>query len=150
MVMLDSVDEQLIKLLGQNARQSSETLAKRLKISSATVRRRLKKLVQSNSLRIVGLVDPKKLGLDLAVVITLNVHHSKIESIMEELAKLSEIRWILVTTGRFDIIVLARFRSTNHLYDFMSKNIAQLEGLKNSETFICLKGKKRGPYLTLT
>ncbi len=138
----DSTDERLVRLLGQDARQNSETLAKQLKLSSATVRRRLRKLTRDDLLHIVGVIDPTKFGFPVAVVITLDVAHNKLESAMEALAKRSEILWLSITTGRFDIIALAGFRSTNRLSEFMTKELAQLEGLKNSETFICLDIKK--------
>jgi len=149
MSMLDSIDEQLARLLGQDARQNSETLAKQLKLSSATVRRRLRKLIRDDLLHIVGVVDPAKFGFPVAVVITLDVAHDKLELAMEALVKQPEIRWVSTTTSRFDIIALARFRSTNRLSEFMTKELAQLEGLKDSETFICLDVKK-GRYVPFT
>jgi len=100
--------EQLVKLLGQDAQQNSETLARRLNLSAATVSRRLRKLIRSELLHIVGVVDPNNFGFPLAAVITLDVAHDKLESAMEALAKLPEIKWVSTTTGRFDIIALAR------------------------------------------
>jgi Lrp/AsnC family transcriptional regulator for asnA, asnC and gidA len=145
----DSMDEQLVQLLGQDARQKSETLAKQLNLSSATVRRRIRRLIRDELIHIVGVVDISKFGFPVAVVMTLDVTHDKLESATEVLAKRPEIKFIATTTGRFDIIVLARFRSNNNLSEFMTKVMAQLEGLKDSETFICLDVKK-GRYLQLT
>ena len=76
----DSMDEQLVRLLGQGARQNSEILAKQLNVSSATVRRKLRKLIQSGSLHIIGVVDPNGFGLPLAVVIALDVAHGKLKA----------------------------------------------------------------------
>lgn len=149
MIVPDSVDEQLVRLLGQDARQNSDTLAKRLNISAATVRRRLKKLIRSGSLRIIGVIDPINFGLPLAAVITVDVAHDKVELAMEALAKWPEVRWASTTTGRFDIIAFAWFSSTYGLSNFLTKQLAQLEGLKDSETFICLDVKK-GRYVALT
>ncbi len=147
--MPDSIDEQLVRLLGQDARQNSETLAKQLKLSSATVRRRLRKLIRDDLLHIVGVIDPTKFGFPVVVVITLNVSLNKLESAMEALAKQPEILWLSTTTGRFDVIALAGFRSTNRLAEFVTKELAQLEGVKDSETFVCLDVKK-GHYVPFT
>ena len=65
---------------------------------------------------------------------------------MEALAKRPEIRRVSTTTGRFDIIALAQFRSTDYLSGLMIKELAHLEGLKDSETLICLDLKK-GRYV---
>ncbi len=143
------MDEQLVRLLGQDARQNSETLAKQLNLSTATVRRRLRKLIRSESLHIIGVVDPTKFGLPLAVVIALDVTHDKLESAMAVLANRPEIKWVSTTTGRFDIIALARFHSTDSLSSFLTDQLARMEGVRNSETFICLDTKKMR-YVPLT
>lgn len=145
----DSIDKQLVKLLGQDARQDSKTLAKQLNLSAATVRRRLRELIRNKSLHIIGTVDPTRFGLTLAAVITLDVSHDKLESTMEWLANRPEVKWVSTTTGRFDIIVLARFPSTDSLSDFLTNQLARMEGVTNSETFICLDIRK-GRFVPLT
>ncbi len=148
MSLLDSIDIQLAKLLGQDARQSSVTLAKQLNLSAATVRRRLRKLLRSNSLRIVGAVDPTKFGLPMAVLITLDVSHDKLESAMEMLVNWPEIRWVSSATGRFDIIAFALFPSAQGLSDFLTNQLAKIKGLRGTETFVCLDLKK-GRFISL-
>ena len=149
MSMPDSVDEQLVKLLGQDARQNSETLAKQLNLNAVTVRRRLSELIRNKSLHIIGTVDPTRFGLPLAAVITLDVSHDKLESVMEGLVNRTEIKWVSTTTGRFDIIAFARFPSTDSLSDFLTSQLAKMEGVTNSETFICLDMRK-GRFVPLT
>jgi len=142
MSSVDSVDEQLARLLGQNGRQNSETLAKQLNISAATVRRRLRKLTRSDLLRIVGVVDPASFGFPVVVLITFNIAHDKVELTTKKLSKLPEVRFVSTITGRYDVIAVARFRSTECLSGFMTKELAKLEGLRGSETFVCLEVKK--------
>ena len=142
MSIIDSIDEQLVRLLAQDARQNSEALAKQLKLSAATVRRRLRKLIRSGLLHIIGVIDPTEFGFSIAAMIALDVDHNNIEQVVETLAAHSEIGWISTTTGRFDIIALARFHSTDSLSDFSMKVLAHIEGLKDSETFICLNVNK--------
>lgn len=139
---LNSVDERLIEALGKNGRQSSEVLAKQLRVSSATVRRRIKKLTQGGLLRIVAVVDPKNLGFPLAAIIAFNIDHEKVDTAMKALASRSEVKWVSTTTGRFDIIVLAWFASTDELSDFCQRQLAEVDGIRESETFICLEIRK--------
>ena len=148
MNMLDSIDKQLIILMGQNARQSSETLAKQLNLSAATVRRRINRLIKTDLLRIVGIADPATFGFSLGVVINLNVEQNKLESVMEWLINRTEIKWAATTTGRFDIIVVGGFKSTEHLSDFLTKDLTSLEGIKDTETLISLDVRK-GRYTSL-
>ena len=142
MNIIDSVDKQIVRLLGKDARQDSETLAKQLNISAATVRRRLRKLTQSGLLRIVGVVDPAGFGFPMLAVIALDVAPDRIELAIEELSKRPEVRFVSDTTGRYDVLAIARFRSTEHLSEFLIKKLANLEGLRDSETFICLQTRE--------
>jgi len=139
---IDPIDKQIVLLLGQDALQTSDELAKKLHVSSATIRRRIRKLTSSGALRIIGVVDPKIFGLPVATIITLNVSHESLDKAIEALAEQPEIRWVSTTTGRYAMIALGRFSSNDHLADFISKKIAFLEGLKDCETFICLNMKK--------
>ena len=140
--MLDSLDAQLIKLLEEDAQRSSEMLGKRLKVSSATVRRRTKKLIQNGVLHIMAVTDPSKVGLPLAVVIAFDVAHEKLDSITKLLASRPEVRWASTTTGRFDLIIIARFSSTEELANFAQKELPKMEGIRDSETFVCLHLEK--------
>jgi Lrp/AsnC family transcriptional regulator for asnA, asnC and gidA len=144
----DSFDKQLISLMGQDARQSSEALAKKLNVSSATVRRRLRTLTRNDLLHIVGVADPANFGLPLAAVIALDVDHDRLDSAMDKLVNRPEIKWVSTTTGRFDIVAIARFPSTDSLSDFLTDELGKIEGVRDSETLVCLDVKK-GRYTPL-
>lgn len=136
--MIDSLDEQLINLLARNANQRSNTIANQLNVSSSTVRRRIKQLTKQGVLRIVAIPEPDKIGLPLQAIISFDVDHDKLDFIMKKLGKRPEVKWLSATTGRFDIIALVWFPSTDKLFSFMETEISKLEGVRNTETFICL------------
>jgi Lrp/AsnC family transcriptional regulator for asnA, asnC and gidA len=142
MVMIDKLNERLIELLSENARQSSDALARKLNTSPATIRRRLRRLIQSGVLRIVAVADANKIGLPLTAVISLDVNHEKLDSAIKMLTDRPEVKWVSTTTGRFDIIIIARFASTDDLASFVQKELAKVEGLRDSETFVCLQISK--------
>ena len=142
MADIDALDEKLIKLLQKDARQSSEALAKQLKVSSATVRRRTRNLLQDGVVRIMAVADPQRVGLPVTAVIGLDVTHDKLDSVMDVLSNRTEVIWLSTTTGRFDITAVARFASTDEIYTFMQQELANIEALKDSETLICLHVKK--------
>ena len=52
--MTDSIDRRLIQLLWENAHKSSRVLAKQLSVSSSTIRRRIKTLLQFNPSSVAG------------------------------------------------------------------------------------------------
>jgi DNA-binding Lrp family transcriptional regulator len=127
---IDALDEKLLSILRDNARQSAEKLAKRLKVSPTTVRRRMKKLTRSGMVMITPMVDPAKIGLTVRTYIAVDVELGDIES----------------ATGRFDLVLGAGFRSTADLSEFMQRKMAGIKGLKDIEVFVCLEMKK-GRYV---
>ena len=145
---MDPLDKQLIRLLEEDARQSSESLGKSLHASDATVRRRIRKLIKDGILRIVAVVDANKAGFPLTTIIALNIAHENLEGALQMLANRREVAGLSTTTGRFDILITAVFRSTEELTKFVQVEIAKLEGLHRSETFICLDMRK-GNYLQI-
>ncbi len=145
---MDLLDRHLIQLLQKDARQSSEVLARQLKVSPATVRRRVRKLIQQGVLNVVAVVDPAKAGFPLSVLMAFDVAHDKLDSVLDTLASQPEVTLASTTTGRFDILALARFASTDELSDFVEKKVTRIEGVNNSETFICLRIAK-GRYMQI-
>ena len=144
--MIDSIDEHLIVELSKNARQNSKKLARTLKISPATVRRRIQRLLKDDVIAVIALVDPEKIGLGLVAVIMLNVEPKFLENAVEYLSGREEVAWLATTTGRFDIMATVQFVSIDELYAFLREELPKIEGLKNSETSICLRVRK-APYI---
>ena len=63
---LDRVDCKLIRLLQTDGRMPNNAIAQELGISEYTVRRRLKRLLDSGTIRIVAVADPIVLGFEIA------------------------------------------------------------------------------------
>ena len=140
--MTGLLDERLIELLSQDARQSSQTLAKQLNVSSSTVRRRISKLVKRGALRFAALAEPAEFGFYLRAIIAFDVEHDKVREVMELLSGRSEVKGLAATSGRFDVIALVWFTSTDGLFQFIESEVSKMEGVRNTETFICLHVEK--------
>lgn len=144
MVMLDAIDDQLLRLLGEDARQPSHVLAKKLDLSPSTVRRRIRRLIHSRTLRIVATIDPSKAGNPVAAMIASRVDQTNLDMAVQALSSRPEVRWLSTTTGRFNMVLLTRFRSTDELSQFLQKEMTRIEGLKDMEVSVCLHvGKGR-------
>ncbi len=140
--MIDSIDRKIILLLGQNAQQSSEEIARKINKSPATVRRRLKRLIESGKLHIIGVLDPIEIGLSVNSILALKVVYSNMSSVLDALCSFKEITWVATTTGQFDILARGRFFNTNDLSTFLAEKLGKIKGIINSETFICMDVKK--------
>ena len=146
MSKFDSLDDSVVKLLERNAWQSSEALAKQLHVSSSTIRRRIRRLTQEGVLRAVAIADLSKTGVPLTAVLALNVELQGVDAALKTITNFPEVKWVATTTGRFDILALARFHSTDELATFVRKELAKVKGMKGSETFVCLH-VERGDHI---
>ena len=140
--MTDTLDIKLIELLTQDANQTGDVIAKQLKVSPATIRRRKQELIKRGVIRIAAIPDADKTGYPLKAVIAFDIEHDALKAAMEKLANRPEVKWMSATSGRFDLMASVWFKSTDALYEFMETEVAKLEGLKNTETFICLRVAK--------
>ena len=142
MTSIDSIDQLLISLLADNARQTSEALAKQLGVNPSTVRRRLQVLLKNEVIRIVALPDPDMIGLSFRAVIAFDVAHEKLDSVVEQLQLRPEVQWLSITTGRFDVIAIVWFPSSEEFFTFIQTEVGALEGVRDTETFVCLNAGK--------
>ncbi|MBM3505560.1 MAG: Lrp/AsnC family transcriptional regulator [Alphaproteobacteria bacterium] len=140
---LDAVDHALIRELQQDARVSNVALAAKVKLTEGAVRRRIDRLIKSGTLRIVGVGDPARLGLMTHVVIGMRVEMAQIEALLDRFARMSEFSYVYQTTGRFDIVAVAFFKSNNQLREFLTKRLGKVAGVVEVETFLIMKAAKR-------
>lgn len=61
---------------------------------------------------------------------------------MDVLGSKPHVKGLAVTTGRFDVVALLWFTSTDELFTFMETEVPKMEGVRNTETFICLHVEK--------
>jgi len=138
-MLLDDIDLALIKELEKDARVSSDALAKSLDISSTTIRRRTRRLIQENVIRIVAIPDLKKLGYSFIVGIQMELEQKAIGSVTKELIKHSNVRNVWMVTGRYNLTAMAVFKSTEEFSEFMRTVVGELDGLKSVESKIYLE-----------
>jgi len=148
MGMLDSLDKRLLEKLGENALQSGEMLARQLGVSPSTIRRRMRRLNQSGIVKVSALVHPAEVGYPLVAIIAFDVAHDMVDTVAQALAKHPEVKWVTSTTGRYDVLSFAWFRSADELSDFLQKGLSGVEGIRDTETYICLQVKK-GQYVQM-
>ncbi len=136
---IDDLDRKLIDLLKTEAQQTSEKLGRKLRVSSATVRRRTRKLIQNRIIKIVATADSRRLGYPLKVIIAFDVDHDQLEAVTRTLNRDPEIEWVCTTAGRYDIVASGHFADTERLSEYLRGRASEIQGIRNSETFLCLQ-----------
>ncbi|MGF1499557.1 MAG: Lrp/AsnC family transcriptional regulator [Elainellaceae cyanobacterium] len=135
---LDTVDQEIVNLLRSDGRMAFTEIAKRLGIPEATARYRVQRLLQSGVIRIQAWPNPEKLGKPHILVVWLVVESSQIETVAEVLADMSEVRFVAITAGRYNIFADVYYGTHNELLHFFSK-LHQIPGILNYESQIVLK-----------
>jgi Lrp/AsnC family transcriptional regulator, regulator for asnA, asnC and gidA len=137
--ILDELDECVIKILQVDGRRPNTEIARELHVSETTVRKRVTQLVSQGLINIVAVPTPKAVGLNLSAIIGISVTLPKLREISEELKRQREVRYVGVSTGRYDIIVEAFFFDQQHFLDFISSKLSRMDGINALETSIILE-----------
>jgi Lrp/AsnC family transcriptional regulator for asnA, asnC and gidA len=130
---LDSTDFKIIGLLQKDGRMPSSEIAKITNVSEATVRYRLKKLIDGGFIQIVAAGNPIKLGFGIAANIGLYTESPQIDKIVTELKKLKHLSYIAQMTGERAIELETFVESIDELHQLLLQ-IENIEGIKRIET----------------
>jgi Lrp/AsnC family transcriptional regulator for asnA, asnC and gidA len=131
-----ATDRAIIRLLQQNARISYAELGCATGIPESTVRRRMDRLQQRGVIEFAMLAEPSKLGYDLRAMIGLRVDLHRLKEIASTLRDMNEVIFASFVTGNFDILVHVVVRSQEALVQFLTDQLASIEGVKSTETFV--------------
>ena len=146
---MDELDSRIIALLQAEGRASNAGIARKVGVSEGTVRRRLKRLIQEEYIRVVALLDAGKMGYAAEALIGVQVDPDKTDQVADSLAQLEEINWVTLTTGSFDIFGWATLESSEALGIFLRTKVGTIPGVRRTETFVNLAAKKRGYGVTI-
>lgn len=130
--MPDSVDEldlQIITLLQGDGRMSNVEIARALGIAESTVRKRLERLLQNGTVRIVAIPDLSKVGWPVRVLLSLQVSPAQVREVAHRLAALPEVISLHFTTGEYQLAAEACFPSESALHTFLSERLPSLHGV---------------------
>jgi Lrp/AsnC family transcriptional regulator, regulator for asnA, asnC and gidA len=140
---LDTVDRQIIQAFRFGGRLTNAQVAREVGVSEGTVRRRIELLVKAGVLNFVAITDPRKIGLMVDTLIGISTNVDRIDEIAEELAEMPEVRYVGIAMGAFDIWVGALFPTVEDWMEFRSTRLAQVKGIRRTETFQITKVLKR-------
>jgi Lrp/AsnC family transcriptional regulator, regulator for asnA, asnC and gidA len=139
---VDEVGKRLIEELQQDGRRSYAALAKTVGLSEAAVRQRVQRMVDSGLMQVVAVTDPLQVGFSRQAMIGLRVEGDLVR-VADELAKIDEVDYVVITAGSFDILLELVCEDDDHLLRVLSERIRVLPGVRDTETFVYLKLAKQ-------
>ena len=137
---MDDVDHKILDLLVEDTRIPFTDIAKKLYISAGTVHIRVKKMEKIGIIKGSSLIlDWKKLGYTFTAYVGLLINNtSQIKYIIERLKKIPNITVAHVTSGRFNIYLKIRAKSTTHAKNIIF-SLDEIEGVYRTESMISLE-----------
>ncbi|MDH3189302.1 MAG: AsnC family transcriptional regulator, partial [Acidimicrobiia bacterium] len=106
---LDDLDLGIVSILQADGRTSNREVGRKLGVSEATVRNRISRLLSEDLIEIVAVPTPRAVGMTLSAIIGVSVSLRSLEDVLAQLVTKSEVRYVGIATGRYEIIIEAFF-----------------------------------------
>ena len=136
---LDDLDKAIIKCLQADGRRPYAQIGRELKVPEATVRQRAERLITRGVVQVVGVTDPLAMGFQQPALIGFKVEAGRLEEIAEQIATLDEVTYLVVTAGRYDLVCEVVCEDNDHLLRVMTDRLADIRGIRSTETLVELR-----------
>jgi len=142
---IDRLDLKIIRSLSGNARKPFKTIAKEIEVSDATVRKRVKRMVENGIIKQFNLLlDYHKLGRIIKAFIGLRINPQRLRPLVDHLKENPDIQVLYRTTGNVDLFLEVIFRDMEELNDFLETELS-VEGIMGTEVSVVIGPYKRCP-----
>jgi Lrp/AsnC family leucine-responsive transcriptional regulator len=148
--VIDATDRVILALLQDDCRMPYATIGERVGLSTSAVNERLNKLRRQGVLRrCVGVVDPRRAGIDVcAFVQVLLDRPDRDAAFIAGVQALPAVQEAHHVTGAYSYLLKARVRDTAQLEALLA-HIKALPGVSRTETQIALSSPKETTALDL-
>jgi Lrp/AsnC family transcriptional regulator for asnA, asnC and gidA len=140
---IDPLDNEIIRLLAEDGRMPIGEIAKKLKVTSPTIRNRIKDLEKSGLFKVSGLVNPGKHREMITALVAMSVQSGgKLNQILDKISALPNVVWAGAVTGRYDVMAeVVCVGGKDELYQFTTETILSIGNVVRSETFLIMKSR---------
>ena len=135
---IDDIDLQIIKILNEDGRTPFSQIAERLSVSTGMIRQRYHRLVQEGVLQVVAVTNPLLMGFTTMAHIGVKVDGGRLQEIADQIASFDEVIYLVLLSGSYDLHIEVVCRDNAHLLEFLTNKLNSVEGVKDTETFICM------------
>lgn len=142
MMILDTIDKKIIKLLSEDAKQSIKEIADKVSISKTPVYERIKKLERSGIIeKYIAVIDKKKLlgGMYVFCLVSLDQQKLKeIEMFKKEIKEIPEVlECYLMGGGINDFLLKVLVKNLDDYHQFSSGKLAAIKNVSQiRSTFV--------------
>lgn len=130
----DSLDQRIASVLQVDPRASWRDLSRLVGTSESTVARRAKALLESGAIRTTVVIDPIASGIGAPVLMQISCEHGALADVAERLADREDVRFMVVVTGRVDIVAEVIAESGDHLARLLMVDLADIPGIAGTRS----------------
>ena len=142
---IDMLDLKIIQVLNRDARRPFNAIAEELAVSDATVRKRVRRMLDEGVIQRFNVVlDYHKLGRIIKAFIGLSVQPPKLKGIVDHLFENPDVQVLYRTTGEVDLFVEVIFKDMEELNSFLETEL-NLDGVTGTVVNIVIGPYKRCP-----
>lgn len=134
---LDSTDKAIIRALQIDGRAPYSKLGPSVGLSQAAVRQRVQRLIESGVMQVVAVTDPATLGFPVQAMVAISVS-GDVRAVAAALEELNEVEYVVITAGRYDLLVEVVCTDTHHLLDVVNDRIRAIPNVGSTEVFTYL------------
>ena len=124
----------MFRALQEDGRTPFTTVAQRLGVTEASVRRTVRRLMDRDVFTITAVADPRLLGLESMAWLTLSVRPADIEATAAALVAFEEVDYVVVATGAAPVMAEVVCRDTDACLALVQR-VRALPGVRRIETF---------------
>lgn len=136
---LDAIDLKIMEALREDGRIAFAQIAERLNVSPGMIRMRYNRMVEMGYLKVVAITNPLRMGYEAMAMIGIRTEGQKMLDVAEKIAALDEVVYLIITSGRYDIMAEVFCRDRADLLLFITEKLYGIDGIRETESFIQLK-----------
>lgn len=140
---IDETDEAILEALQRDGRISFAALARKVHLTRAAVRDRVRSLIERRIIEgFTAVVNPRRLGRALSVFFEIDVEPNQLKHVATILAQHRDVLTVNQMTGPSTLHVHASLVDNDELRTFLQEMVYSLQGVTMVKTYILLASFK--------
>jgi Lrp/AsnC family transcriptional regulator for asnA, asnC and gidA len=135
---LDDFDKAIVRALQRDGRLPYSQLGPLVGLSEAAARQRVHRLQERGVMQIVAVTNPSTVGLPIQAMIGITVD-GNIDVVADALASVDVFDYVVITAGRYDIMVEVVCADVDHLLAVVNEHVRTVPGVRTSEILSYLR-----------
>lgn len=133
---MDELDLIILETLQEDGRTPFTQIAKKAGVVESTIRSRYASLVEQGIVQTIAVVDPFAVGYNAPALIGICVEPGRVYSVAQALENLTEVSYLVLILGAYDLVVEVFCRDREHLTRLITDQIQTIAGIRTTETLV--------------